>query len=138
MDENDNSVISLMNDLSSKGSFNLKKDKVAKIKKDFEGVKITDKETQSVIEKVYKDHKFIIDPHTATGYGAANKLKNLNNIIVIGTAHPFKFNDTIKKVIGKDLESPRHLKILMDKEEKFDIINNSKSEVKDYILNKTQ
>ncbi len=138
MDENDNSVISLMNDLSSKGSFNLKKDKVAKIKKDFEGVKITDKETHNIINKVYKDHKFIIDPHTATGFGAANKLKNLNNIIVIGTAHPFKFNDTIKKVIGKNLETPSHLKILMDKEEKFDIINNSKSEVKDYILNKTQ
>ena len=51
---------------------------------------------------------------------------------------PQKFNDTIKKVIGKNLETPRHLKFIMDKEEKFDIINNSKSEVKDYILAKTQ
>merc|ERR1711991_1222513 len=113
LDENDIKVGSLMNDLSSKSLFNLEKKEIDKIK---------------------KEHKFIIDPHTATGVGAAKKFKNLGDIIVLGTAHPYKFSNTIKKAIGKNLDSPEHLKLNMDKKEIFDIINNSKTEVKKYIL----
>ena len=138
MDGNDKNVSSLMDELFLKGSFKLQKKEIAKIKKDFEGIKITDEETQNIIHKVFKDHKFIIDPHTATGFGAANKLKNLENIVVLGTAHPFKFNDTIKKAIGKNLDAPKHLKMSVDKKEKFDIIRNSNSAVKNYILSKVQ
>ncbi len=138
LDENDNSVSSLMNDLSSKGLFNLQKKEIEKIKKDFEGVKITDEETESIIGEVYKKHQFIIDPHTATGFGAASKIENLDDIIVLGTAHPYKFNDTIKRAIGKNLAAPEHLKLNVDRKEKFDIIKNSNSEVKNYILSKTQ
>ena len=138
LDENAENVSTLMSDLTSKGLFNLNKSEIEKIKKDFESVKITDEETQNIINKIYKEHQFIIDPHTATGFGAANKIKNLNNIIVIGTAHPYKFNETMKKAVGKNLDPPEHLKMNVDKKEKFDIIENSNSEVKNYILSKIQ
>ena len=72
----------------------------------------------------------------ATGVGAAKKFNNLENIVVLGTAHPYKFSDTIKKAIGKNMVSPQHLKLNIDKKETFDIIGNSNSEVKDYILGK--
>ena len=138
LDENDSRVGSLMNDLSSKNSFNLEKKEINEIKKDFEAVKITDEETVSIIEEIYKKHKFIIDPHTATGVGAAQSFKNIGDTVVLGTAHPYKFRDTIKKAIGKDLESPEHLKLNIDKKETFDIISNSSLEVKNYILGKIQ
>ena len=136
LDEDDKSVNSLMNELSSKGLFNLQKKEIEKIKKDFEGVKITDDETKKIINSVYKEHQFIIDPHTATGFGAAQRLKNLGDIIVLGTAHPYKFSDTIKKVIGKNLAAPEHLKLNVEKKERFDIIENSNSDVKNYIISK--
>ncbi len=136
LDESDSKVGSLMNDLSSKSLFNLEKKEIDKIKKDFEAVKVTDEETESIIDEIYKEHKFIIDPHTATGVGAAKNFKNLGDIVVLGTAHPYKFSDTIKKVIGKNLDSPKHLKLNIDKKETFDIIRNSNSEVKNYILDK--
>ena len=106
LDESDSKVGSLMNDLSSKSLFNLEKKEIDRIKKDFEAVKVTDEETVSIIDEIYKEHKFIIDPHTATGVGAAKSFKNLRDIVVLGTAHPYKFNDTIKKAIGKNLDSP--------------------------------
>ena len=134
--ESDSSVSSLMKNLSSKGLFNLRKKEIEKIKLDFEGIKITDEETADIIEEIYKVHQFIIDPHTATGFGAANRTKNLADIIVLGTAHPYKFSDIIKKTIGKTLEPPEHLKFNLDKKEIFDIIENSNSEVKNYILSK--
>ena len=136
--ESDSSVSSLMKNLSSKGLFNLRKKEIEKIKLDFEGIKITDEETADIIEEIYKAHQFIIDPHTATGFGAANRTKNLADIIVLGTAHPYKFSDIIKKTIGKTLEPPEHLKFNLDKKEIFDIIENSNSEVKNYILSKIQ
>ena len=46
--------------------------------------------------------------------------------------------DRIKKAIGKNLDSPKHLKLNIDKKETFDIIGNSNSEVKNYILGKIQ
>ena len=138
LNENDDKVSLLMNNLSSKGLFNLQKKEIERIKVDFEGVKITDEETENIIKEVYKQHNFIIDPHTATGFGAANKIKNLGDIIVLGTAHPYKFNDTIKKILEKHIEAPEHLKLNIDKREIFDIIENSNSEVKNYILNKIQ
>ena len=42
------------------------------------------------------------------------------------------------KAIGKNLDSPKHLKLNLDKKETFDIIGNSNSEVKNYILGKIQ
>ena len=138
LDENDSKVGSLMNDLSSKNLFNLEKKEIDKIKKDFEAVKIVDEEAVSIINEIYKEHRFIIDPHTATGVGAARSFKNLGDIVVLGTAHPYKFSDTIKKAISKNLDSPEHLKLNIDKKETFDIIGNSNTEVKNYILGKIQ
>jgi len=136
MNANDQKVSVLMNDLSLKGSFKLQKSEIENIKKDFESVKITDQETQNIIKQLDKDYQLVIDPHTATGFGAAKKIDTLEDIIVLGTAHPYKFNDTIKKATGKKLEVPEHLKKYIDKKEKFDIIRNSNSGVKKYILSK--
>ena len=138
LDESDSKVNSLMKDLSSKSLFNLKKKEIEKIKKDFEGVKVTDEETANIIHEIYKEHQFVIDPHTATGIVAAKIKKNLGDIITLGTAHPYKFNDTIKKIIGRNLDVPENLKLNIDNEEKFDIVGNSNLEVKNYILNNTQ
>ena len=53
-----------------KGSFKLNKDEINKIRKDFKAEKISDSETLRIIKEVYDKEKFIIDPHTATAFGA--------------------------------------------------------------------
>ena len=134
--QDDKKVHSFMKSLSEKGSFQLNQYEIEDIKKDFESVKISDEETQMIIKNINDKYNFIIDPHTATGFGAANKMKNLENIVVLGTAHPFKFNETIKQAIGINLSPPTQLKMDMDKEEKFDIVDNNNSQIKNYILSK--
>ena len=134
--QDDQKVSLLMDHLSKKGFFKLDQNEIEEIKKDFEAVKINDESTQLIIKNINDQFKFIVDPHTATGFGAIKKTKGLENIVVLGTAHPFKFSDTVKKVTGKNLETPSHLKIDLDKKEKFDIIENSNSQIKNYILSK--
>ncbi len=132
----DKKVMSLMKNLSTEGSFQLKEEEINIIKKDFEAVKITDEETLKIIKDFENKENFIIDPHTATAVGASKKIKNENDTIVLGTAHPFKFLETIKKATGKVVEPPKQFSNILDKKEKFDILENNISEIKKYILGK--
>ena len=138
LNKDDQKVATLMKSLKDNGSFKLNKEEVNEIKKDFKAEKISDSETLSIIKEVYNKEKFIIDPHTATAFGAINKIGELNNIVVLGTAHPYKFLETVKKATGKNVEPPHQLEKFMDKDEKFDIIENNNEKIKKYILNKIQ
>ena len=62
---------------------------------------------------------------------------NLQDIIILGTAHPYKFLETVKKATGIEITSPSQLSNIIDKEERFDIIENNISKIKSYILGKT-
>ena len=136
LNKDDQKVGSLMKSLKDKGSFKLSIEEINEIKKDFKAEKISDSETLSIIQEVYKKEKFIIDPHTATAFGAINKIRELKDIVALGTAHPYKFLETVKKATGENVEAPHQLEKFMDKEEKFDIIENNNEKIKKYILSK--
>ena len=138
LNEDDQKVASLMKNLKDKGSFKLNKEEIREIKKDFKAEKISDIETLSIIKEVYDKEKFIIDPHTATAFGAINKVGDLKDTVVLGTAHPYKFLETVKKATGKKVEAPHQLEKFMEKDEKFDIVENNNEKIKKYILNKIQ
>ena len=134
--EDSDKVKSMMNSLHDKGFFKLNEKEMKEIKKDFLAIKISDKETINIIKEVNQNNHFIIDPHTATAFGAINKIASLKDVIALGTAHPYKFFETVKKATGKDIQPPKQLKKFLDKDEKFDILDNNISEVKKYILKK--
>ena len=136
LNKDDQKVGSLMKSLKDKGSFKLSDDEINEIKKDFKAEKISDSETLSIIQEVYEKEKFIIDPHTATAFGAINKIRELKDTVALGTAHPYKFLETVKKATGENVEAPHQLEKFMDKEEKFDIIENNNDKIKKYILSK--
>ena len=136
LDHDDKKVALLMSSLSSKGSFKLSKEEVYKIKKDFNAVKITDKETLKIIKEYENKYNFILDPHTATAVEASNKIKNNSDTIILGTAHPYKFLETIEKATGKKIKPPKQFLDILDKKEKYDILENEISVVKNYILEK--
>ena len=138
LDKDDQKVASLMKNLKDKGSFKLSKEEINKIRKDFKAEKISDSETLSIIKEVYDKEKFIIDPHTATAFGAINKIGELKDTVALGTAHPYKFLETVKKATGENIEAPHQLKKFIDKDEKFDIIENNNEKIKKYILNNVQ
>ena len=134
--EDDQKVKSLMKSLKEKGSFILEKEEISEIKKHFQSEKINDDETLSIIKEIYENEKFIIDPHTATAFGAINKIGEPKDVVVLGTAHPYKFLETVKKATGKNLKAPHQLEKFIENDEKFDIIENNNEKIKEYILNK--
>ena len=132
----DKKVSSLMNDLKTKGFFKLDQELVKIIKKDFCAEKINDEETLAIIKNLNIESKFILDPHTATAVGAAKKISNLSETIILGTAHPYKFLETVKKATGIEIKAPPQLSNVLDKEERFDILEKDNSDIKNYILKK--
>ena len=136
LSEDDKQVSIFMNDLKSKGSFLLNKEQVAIIKKDFIAKKINDKETLEIIKNFSKDHDFILDPHTATAVGASKVIKDKSEILILGTAHPYKFLETIKIATSQKIETPKQIAHLMDKKENYDILENKINDIKNYILGK--
>ena len=137
VEQDDKKVVLLMNNLLTKGFFQLDQKAVEIIKKDFCAEKINDQETLFIIKDLNTQSKFTLDPHTATAIGAAKKNGNLSKTIILGTAHPYKFLETVKKATGKEIDAPTQLSNITDKEEKFDILDNNISKIKKYILEKT-
>ena len=131
-DCNDSEVASLMQDLKIKGCFKLKTKHLDYIKKSFVGIKVSDKETKDTIEKIYKKYNFIVDPHTAIAIKAQEKTKNDHKTICLSTAHPYKFVETVEKVIGTKIEIPIQGSFL-GPEEKYEILDNKVDLIKDYI-----
>ena len=98
--------------------------------------KTNDEETKKTIKSIKNEHKFIIDPHTATAVQALKNIKDNSETVVLCTAHPYKFLETIKLVTGEDIEAPAQVANLLDKKERYDILENKTNLVKEYILKK--
>lgn len=56
--------------------------------------------TLATIEQVHRDANYVLDPHTAVGVAAAQRLKLPGQTICIATAHPAKFPESIAPVVG--------------------------------------
>ena len=112
--------------------YHLEEDTIKKINVDFLSERLSEDETLKEIRETYNKNKYILDPHTAIGLGAAKKLK-INNCIVLATAHPAKFPDAIIKSINQKTELPNELLHINNKKENFEIIDNSLEKIKEYI-----
>ena len=112
--------------------YHLEEDTIKKINVDFLSERLSEDETLKEIRETYNKNKYILDPHTAIGLGAAKKLK-INNCIVLATAHPAKFPDAIIKSINQKTELPYELLHINNKKENFEIIDNSLEKIKEYI-----
>ena len=134
----DQKVSKSMKNLNDNGFFKLEKDDLKKIKENFSAEKISDADTLRIIKDFFMNYGFILDPHTATAVGASYKIKNKSKTIVLGTAHPYKFLDTIKLAIGKNVDPPKQFSDLSKKIEKFEIIDNKLENIKKYIMEKIQ
>ena len=127
-------TVSAMKDIKEKGSYKIDKDKLDKINRDFLSSRMNEDEILKVIKNIYEKFEIILDPHTAIGYGAFDKVNIKGNNIVLATAHPCKFPDAIKKSIKIKADLPKDLMFILDEKENYDIIDNNLNKIKKYII----
>jgi len=115
-----------------KNSYQIEKNNLDIIQKDFLSESCNEQETLEIIKKNYEENNIVLDPHTAIGVGAAKKL-SLNDCVVLSTAHPCKFPDATNSAINKHEELPEELQHVLNKKENFQILKNNTEEVKNFI-----
>jgi threonine synthase len=69
----------------------------------FTASRTTDAEIAAIIARVYREHGYVVDPHTACAFHELNP-ERVN--VVLSTASPAKFPETIKSAIGFEPTHP--------------------------------
>ena len=116
-------------------SYQIEKNNLDIIQKDFLSESCNAKETLDIIKKKYEENNIILDPHTAVAVGAVHKL-SIHDCVVLSTAHPCKFPDAIKNAVNKHEKLPDELQHVLNKEENFQILDNNVGKIKEFIKKK--
>lgn len=132
-DCDDDKTINVMKDIREKGKYIIDQERLNKINTDFLSSKMSEEEVLETIKKVHEKFDIVLDPHSAIGYGAFDKVNLSGNNIVLATAHPCKFPDAIKNAINLKAELPKELMYILNEKENFDIIDNNIDKVKQHI-----
>lgn len=98
-----------------------------------------DEETINAIKEVKDKYNYIIDPHGAVGYLAIKKYFEENNLsntngIILETAHPAKFIETVEKSINEEIEIPERLKACLSKEKQALKLSSDFNSFKKFLL----
>ena len=131
--KDDLKTINAINDIKDKKKYILDEEKLDQIKIDFASSRMSENEILETIKSVYEKFDLVLDPHSAIGYGAFDKVNIDGNNIVLATAHQSKFPEAIKKSINLKSDLPKELRFVMDEKENYDIIENNVDKVKHHI-----
>jgi len=137
-DGDDIQTAEVMKNIKENGKYIINQKKSNIINNNFLSSRMSEEEVLKTINTVYEKYSIVLDPHSAIGYGAFDKINLNGNNIVLATAHPCKFPDAIKKAINLKADLPEELMFVLNEEEKFDIIDNDVDKVKKHIKERIQ
>ena len=115
---NPEEVSNWMNQLSTQGWYRIPKDALDQLQPLFYGGFADHKETSMAIGKAFKDHGYLMDPHSAVGYSVLRKYweetGDTRPVVLASTASPFKFNRAVLEAIGRDTSDKDEFSLLQE------------------------
>jgi threonine synthase len=93
------------------------------LRRDIFAVSISESETRQTIRRAYEQHGLLLEPHGAVGWaGLQNYLRQAEAApdqlcVSLETAHPAKFPEEIRAILGFDPPLPPSLQGIEDREE---------------------
>jgi threonine synthase len=88
-----------------------------------------DEEIVDTIAQVNRRYRYLLDPHTAAAWHVSNSVIGERPVVVVSTAHPAKFGDTVKRAVGKLPKTPPGFEDLSKKAERLTVIDADPSEL---------
>ena len=129
----------LMQQFAQTGEFDVAPEVMDKMQEQFAAYRLDDAGTVAEIARAKQTYNMVIDPHSAVGlYGArmARKDRLVSDdvpIIALACAHPAKFPDAVAKGAGSVPALPPHLSDLMEREERFDVLDNQLDAIQSHL-----
>lgn len=82
------------------------------VHRDMVSVEVSDAETREAIASAWQQYRVVLEPHGAVGYKAIDKLRLAGEYatVLLETAHPAKFPEVVREIIGIDPEPPEPMR----------------------------
>jgi threonine synthase len=126
-----------MNDLDSNGVIDISKEELKTASNIFSSGKAAMNDVNAVINQVFSESGYLIDPHTAVGLHASRQHNDNSHLnCILATASPVKFSETVERATSKNLNLLEGYDSLFESSEKYVELSNSIDEVKEQILTK--
>ena len=123
----------LMREFAGKGQLDLS-GYLDQIKRDFTAEAIGEETVKATIAEFYKEHQYILDPHTAVGVAAALRQQKPGVAMVcLATAHPAKFAAVVEEAIGRPPSMPESLAGILERESRCQEMDADAAQVKAFI-----
>ena len=105
-------VAGWMKELAETGKYDVGAEVLARIKEIFAADWSNDDATKAMIAKEYQQEKYVADPHTAVAWNAFEKMADKENVIIVSTASPYKFNESVLTALSKDIAGKNEFQLL--------------------------
>ena len=129
-------VAAMLESFRASGHTSIDAETLSRLGENWHGGSLTDAETLEEMRRTFETTGVVLDPHTAVGVGVARRRPDHDRRVVMATAHPAKFPDAVEKATGLRPELPEHLSDLFARTERFDVLDNSVTDVADYVRSK--
>ncbi|WP_433924592.1 threonine synthase [Vreelandella sp. 21] len=108
---------------------------LAKLREKFASHSVDDATILEVIREAHHRTGEILDPHTATGYRAAERARvdTTTPVITLATAHPAKFAEAVVKAGFQGVPLPTHMDDLLEREERYTVLSAELSAVQQFV-----
>lgn len=114
-----------------------------RIRKHIWGASFSDEQTRDMIKYLYPNKGYLLDPHTAVGYLAAEAYQKSEfqpfgsdrdiPMIILATAHPAKFADVVEPLIKGEVPMPERLAQCLNKKKLSIAMDNHYGTLKDFL-----
>ncbi|WP_386081992.1 threonine synthase [Vreelandella sp. F11] len=109
---------------------------LAKLREKFSSYSVDDATILEVIRDAHKRTGEMLDPHTATGYRAAERARadQSTPMITLATAHPAKFAEAVVKAGFLGVPLPPHMEDLIEREERYTVLPAELTAVQQFVV----
>ncbi len=98
-------IAQLMDDLARTGRYEVPAALKERLDADFACACATDEEQRVAIRSCWEKHGYLLDPHTACGWVALEKVPEIPGVprVLLSTASPYKFPEAVAGALGLDV-----------------------------------
>ena len=96
---NGQAIATWMEELKTKQCFTIDEGTRAKFQMDFKAESVDSITCLETIKEVYRRFGYLLDPHTAVAYRAAQRLRTDNPVLIASTAHWAKFGENVYRAL---------------------------------------
>ena len=111
----------------------------SELKNVFSSVSINDATTAQTIKEVYQKFNYTLDPHGAVAYYALEQYLQAHPLqkgMILETAHPIKFPDTVEAATGIAPQYPEQVKHLLNPQKQSIVMDANFEDLKAWLMNR--